>query len=398
MNIAAFADRRLAVLVLVMTFGVPATNVHAQQSVADVLTFLVTNQSVVTGAPDRDQAAAQATSNTISRALRENLATLPLTTSSGAFVYRLNPDLGTMERVTQSFGPLFIERALTAGARQVSLGLTFQRLRFTSLDGHDLRDGSFVTTANQFVDEQAPFDIDQLQLNISASVTTLYGNVGVTDRLDVGFAVPLISLQLDGTRVNTYRGRAFTQANASASAVGLADVVVRSKYRLFNANDMGLAGAVDIRLPTGNPDDLLGAGATSVRFSGIASIERERVSSHFNAGVSVGGLSREMSYGGAVSAVATNRLTISGELLGRWINSPGGIVPVSAVNPKLAGVQTIRVLPDASTLHTLVIVPGAKWNVSAMWVLTGSVVVPLTKGGLTSPYTPVVGLEYSFGK
>jgi hypothetical protein len=397
MKINAIVDR-LAVLVFVMTFGLRATGVRAQQSVADVLTFLVTNQSVVTGAPDRDLAAAQATSDTFSRALRANLATLPLTTSSGAFAYRLNPDLGTMERVTQIFGPLFIERALTAGARQASLGLTFQQLRFTSLDGHNLRDGSFVTTANQFVDEQAPFDIDQLQLNISASVATLYGNIGVTDRLDVGFALPLISLHLDGTRVNTYRGRAFTQAQASASAVGLADVVVRSKYILFSANGMGLAGAVDIRLPTGNPDDLLGAGAMSVRVSGIGSIEREGFSSHFNAGVSVGGLSREMSYGGAVSAVATSRITITGELLGRWIDSPGGIVPVSAVNPNLAGVQTIRVLPDASTLHTLTIVPGAKWNVSDMWVITGSVAVPLTKGGLTSPYTPIVGLEYAWGK
>jgi hypothetical protein len=396
MKIDAIA-RRLAVTSVVLTVGSQTAVVRAQ-SVADVLTFLVTNQSVVTGAPERDLAAAQATSDTISRALRENLATLPLTTSSGAFAYRLNPDLGTMERVTQSFGPLFVERAVTAGARQASVGVTFQHFQFTSLDGHDLRDGSFVTTANQFVDEQVPFDIDQLTLNITASVATLYGNIGVTDRLDVGFAVPLISLHLDGTRVDTYRGRAFTQARASASAVGLADIVVRSKYMLFNTNGVGLAGAVDIRLPTGNPDDLLGAGATSVHVAGVGSWERERLSSHFNAGVSVGGLTREMSYGGAISAVATNRVTITGEVLGRWINSPGGIVPVSAVNPNLAGVQTIRLLPDASTMHTLMIVPGAKWNLSNLWVITGSVVVPITKAGLTSRYTPVVGLEYAFGR
>jgi hypothetical protein len=105
-----------------------------------------------------------------------------------------------------------------------------------------------------------------------------------------------------------------------------------------------------------------------------------------------------MSYGGAISAVATNRVTITGEVLGRWINSPGGIVPVSAVNPNLAGVQTIRLLPDASTMHTLMIVPGAKWNLSNLWVITGSVVVPITKAGLTSRYTPVVGLEYAFGR
>src|SRR6266576_1978006 len=72
------------------------------QSVTDVLTFLVTNQSVATGSVERDREAAQATSTTISRALAANLATLPVTSSSGSFVYRLNPELGTVERATQS--------------------------------------------------------------------------------------------------------------------------------------------------------------------------------------------------------------------------------------------------------------------------------------------------------
>src|SRR5437870_4039697 len=104
------------------------------QTVADVLTFLVTNQSVSTGSVERDHEAALATSDTISRALRANLATLPVSTSSGAFVYRLNPELGTVQRATSSYGPFFVERSLTAGPHQASLGLTFQHLAFTSLD------------------------------------------------------------------------------------------------------------------------------------------------------------------------------------------------------------------------------------------------------------------------
>ena len=47
-----------------------ATFARAQQSVADVLTFIVTNQTVSTGNLERDRAAAQATSDTISRAAR----------------------------------------------------------------------------------------------------------------------------------------------------------------------------------------------------------------------------------------------------------------------------------------------------------------------------------------
>ena len=143
---------------------------------------------VVTGDFERDRTAAEATSETISRAILANLATLPVATSSSGFLYRLNPELGTVERATQSFGPFFVERALTAGRHQASIGLTFQQLRFESLDGRTLRNGSLVTTANQFVDEAAPFDVDRLTLNIDARIATLYGNVGVTDRLEVGFA------------------------------------------------------------------------------------------------------------------------------------------------------------------------------------------------------------------
>src|SRR5215212_8923946 len=190
--------RALAGALAVLLGAAPAVRA---QTVADVLTFLVTNQSVATGSVERDRDAALGTSDTMSRALLANLATLPVTASSSAFVYRLNPALGTVERATQSFGPFFTERALTAGRHQASFGMTYQHLHFTSLDGRSLRDGSLVTTANQFTDESAPFDVDQLTLNIDASVATLYGNVGVTDNVEIGFAAPFIALLLDGSRV-----------------------------------------------------------------------------------------------------------------------------------------------------------------------------------------------------
>lgn len=387
--------RVAAATALVLAVACPAA---AQQTVSDVLTFLMTNLSIETGTPARDVAAAEATSDTISRALLANLATLPVSSSSGAFVYRLNPELGTMERTTSSFGPFFVERALTAGRGRSSFGLTYQHLRFTSLDGRSLRDGSLVTTANQFVDEPAPYDVDRLALDIDADVATFYGTVGVTDRLEVGAAVPAVSLTLDGTRVNTYRGRAFTQATASARAVGLADMVVRAKYAIYQENGVGLAAAADLRLPTGRREDLLGAGRASVKVAAIGSLERGRAGAHLNAGFSVGGLAREVSYGGAVALAATGRLTLSGEVLGRWIDAPGGIVPVTAAHPTLVGVETRRLEPGATRRNIVTFVPGAKWNVGGTWVLVANVALPLTSDGLTSPITPFVGLDYSYSR
>lgn len=368
------------------------------QSVSDVLTFLVTNQGVQTGSVERDRAAALSASATISRALLANLATLPVPTSSSGFIYRLNPELGTVERATQSFGPFFVERAITAAKGQVSLGVTFQQMRFTTLDGHNLRDGSLVTTANQFTDESEPFDVDQLTLAIGASVATLYGNVGLTDRVEVGFAAPMVSLVMDGSRVNTYRGRQFTQASAHARSVGLADLVIRTKFTPYRENGAALAGAVDVRLPTGRNEDLLGAGTRSVKFSAIGSLENGRLSTHANLGVAVGGLADEFSYGVAAAVAASSRVTVIGELMGRLLDTASGIVPVSAPHPTLRGVETIRLTPEGSRLGIVSVVPGVKWNLSETWVLAANVTVPLTKNGLTSPFTPFVGLDYAIGR
>ena len=373
-----------------------ATAVSAQ-SVSDVLTFLVTNQSVQTGNVARDRNAAQATADTVGRALRANLATLPAPSTSGAFLYRLNPELGTVERVTQTFGPSFVERAQTIGRKQVSAGLAFQYLRFDMLDGKNLRDGTLVTTANKFADEAAPFDADRLTLNIDASVATVYATVGVLDHLDVSVLVPMVSLQVSGSRLDNYRGQTFLQATASAHAVGLADVIVRSKYSVYNSGSNSLAAAVDVRLPTGREVDLLGAGSTATRFSGIGSVESGRVSASANTGFTIGGLATEINYDAAVAVAATPRVTLAGELLGRWIDGPGGITEVTTAHPTLVGVQTIRLSSDASSMNLLTLVPGFKWNLSDTWVLAANVTIPLTTSGLTSRFTPFIGLDYALG-
>src|SRR5688572_29973077 len=94
-------------LLLTLSFVSPA---QAQQTTApqltvrDIVDFLVTNQGVQTGDFERDRAAAEAARDTITNALLVNLTSVPLASSSSGFLYRMNPQLGTMERTTQSFG------------------------------------------------------------------------------------------------------------------------------------------------------------------------------------------------------------------------------------------------------------------------------------------------------
>ena len=218
---------RVAVLFLILWIF-PSPSAHAQGTVTDVVAFLVTNQSVATGDFVKDRQAAEAAGATISRALLVDLTSVPLATSSSGFLYRLNPQLGTVERATESFGGFFVERALTAGRGRASFGVTTATSGFNRLDGRSLTDGTLVTVANRFRDESTPFDTESLTLHIRSSTMTMIGSVGITDRLEVGAAVPLVRLTLDGERLNVYRGTAFRQATGTATASGVADIAVRA--------------------------------------------------------------------------------------------------------------------------------------------------------------------------
>ena len=110
--------------VLLLVLG--AAPAMAQGSVSDALSFLLTNQAVPTGDFTKDSQSAAVTRDTITRLLAVELTTQPLSSSSGGFTYRFNPSLGTVERASNSFGPFFTERSLTAGRGRASVGMSLQ--------------------------------------------------------------------------------------------------------------------------------------------------------------------------------------------------------------------------------------------------------------------------------
>jgi len=373
--------------------GAPA---FAQTTPSDIISFLVTNQNVDTGAPPKDQAAAAATRDTIARALLVNLASAPIATSSSGFVYRLDPELGTMTRASESFGTFYVERAATGGRGRLSIGASATSSSYDQLDGLHLDDGTLVTTANQFTDEPAPFDVENLTLHIRTNTLTVFGSYGVTDRLEIGGAMPLVQLHLEGSRTNVYRGQTFVQASGSADASGIADVALRAKYALFSAPEGAFGVAAEVRLPTGKAEDLLGAGKSAVRVLALASAEGSRVSVHGNAGIVRGGVSDELTAAGAVSVALNPRVTATGETLFRRLSDVHSIVPVSQPHPTIVGVETLRLLPGDKVATLSSLVTGVKWNVTGTFVLSGQVLWRLGHDGLTAPWSPSVSFDYLF--
>src|SRR5688572_24271735 len=332
----------VAVAAVIGALTLTPRTADAQSTVADIVNFLVTNQTIPTEDAGSDRAAAEAARDTITRALLVNLTSVPIATSSSGFLYRLNPELGTVERATESFGGFFVERAFSPGHGRATLGVSASSSSFNRLDNEDLRDGSFLTTANAFPDEAAPFETETLTLKVRSSTMTAYASVGISDRFELGAAVPFVRLELEGQRVSVYRGQTFLQASGSATASGVADAALRAKYTFLSAREGGAAIAGEVRLPTGNTENLLGAGDLGFRIFGIASLEHGPLMLSGNAGIVRGGVSAEFNTGIAAAVAVHSRLSLTGEFLARRIGELRPLVRLSQAHPTQAGVMTIR--------------------------------------------------------
>jgi hypothetical protein len=386
------------VAALLLALSIPA-GAAAQQNLQDVLSFLLANRSINTDDPARDQQAAEATRDAITQLLQTQLGTLPTSSSATGFTYREEPDLGgIVARSSPSFGPFFVERSLTAGALRPSIGITYQDAVFDKIDGRNLRDGTLVATASRFRGDTQPFDVETVALLLRTHTITLSGNLGLTDRLDVGAAVPFVRLTLSGQRIDTLRGRVFPQAQASASASGVGDIVFRGKYNVMRRGGTGVAIGAEMTLPTGAKENLLGSGETVVRPRVVASLEGARIGVHGDAGYSVGGFSRQLDYATAVTVAATPRVTVGAELLGHRFAKGGQLTETTAPHHQLIGVDTIRLTSVTAATQRVLAIAGVKWNVAASMLLNVSVLRPLTDAGLNPVWVPVIAVEYSLGR
>lgn len=425
-------------------------------------------------------------------ALVTQLATFPIGSSSGGFTYTLDERTGIPQRSSGNFGPSFAERALTIGKGQLSIGINYQHVRFERFEGVDLEGGAaFYLQHNDCCPLQGadgspnpngqvtpsfdsnPFfegDLVRAALSLEArtDTTVIFANYGVTDDFDVSLALPIVRVQIDArmnstilrlatagdTRIHSFGGTSPNEkvSEESGSASGLGDVLVRAKYRLVRRPGGGLAAGVDLRLPTGNKDDLLGTGATQAKLSLLYSGDFGRVSPHVNVGytLSSGSLSEavgnyslgddrpvplstapdaynrvfrgnvptavldadelkvpnEIDYTAGVAVSVNPRITLNADLLGRTLLKVNRFEPTSqSYNFRVGATGALTsvsfddgldITEDEGKLNLLLGVAGVKVNVSGTVLLNANVLFPLSDGGLRPSVTGVVGLDYAF--
>lgn len=392
--------------------------------------------------------------------LRTQFANFPLGSSTGGFTYSFNEQSGLYTRNTQSFGPAFTERAQTIGRRKFSVGVNYQHTSFDTFGGQDLQDGSisFYLPHTDCCSAAAPppslqnpgfeSDVMQATLTLKASTDTVgvFANYGVTDRFDVGVAIPISHVNLeadvhatilrlssaDNLLVHTFvQGQNVTETtfSDSGSATGIGDVVVRTKYNFLRATNTWMSLGVDLRLPSGDADNLLGLGTTQGKFFLIASSTHERISPHVNLGFTVSGegkpetlyqfeplgVSDEFNYAGGVEFVAHPKLTLLADFIGRTLFDAGDIELETKTFPFRAGAGSNATVPlqTSSTnpvtgqpyeqlglrdgnLSLLLGAAGFKYNAGTNLLLNANVLFPLTDAGLRDRLTFAIGLDYAF--
>jgi hypothetical protein len=406
-NLLMTMKRPLAVLFMVLAL---ACSRPASAQLVTTIPELTLRQtlSTLTGL------AGPSTGEALGMATSLEIGTAPFGTSSGGFVTKLDPSTGLQVRTATTFGPSFTERALTSGEGKVSMGATFYSANFDRLNDlrlTDLRLGGVTGAASR------P-DLTRTgltTLNISAKTLVLSSVIGVTENLDIGVAIPMVTVEVNGSSTFTNgSGVVAVATKGGGIAKGLGDIGAQVKYRFMKFGEGlpdpgGIALLASVRLPTGEKENLRGLGVTRTMLSGVYSSGKGRFRPHATGGYEFWSKSvdavtdfatgstvqarHQYQYGAGIEVEATPKLTLITDIVGRQILGAGklGFRSTPSSQAGVSSVESTVVLPDG--IRKLVLVPGLKLNLKAKMLLSLNALVSLRDNGLHARFTPVIGID-----
>ncbi len=374
--------------------------------------------------------------------LANQLSSFPLASSAGGFTYRFDPALGIFTRTSDSFGPIYTERADTIGKGKFNLGVNYSHFTFDHLNELALRDGDvqLVFThqdvnrdgSNLQVYVEGDVITARLFLKIETDITAFVLSYGVSDRFDIGVAVPLVSVDLEAQTdatiqrlatgptdipptIHRFPGEKTAETfRQTGSASGVGDVVLRGKFQFVRGSRSGLALAGDLRLPTGEERDLLGTGATQGKASLIGSLHLGPFSPHLNAGYfwSTKGskdreIPEEITYTAGFDWALHPRMTFAVDVLGRNFRRARAVSVVDSIfqantNPDPATPPTLvtanfpRLIAEEKDSNAFLGSVGLKVNPFGNFLLTVNGLFSLNREGLQDDFAPLVAIDYSF--
>lgn len=361
-----------------------------------------------------------------------NVATFPLSSTVASRTFELVDGVPTPS--TESYGPIFAERAETIGRGRVNLGINYSRLRFAELRGVDLEDVrvSFVHENSDFPGCDQIFGGDcslygipqfendvidlTLDLDMEAEVFAFFATVGLADRLDLSVALPVVDFDFRGTSTATVVPTTGDEAlhffggtpgdpvltdrsQVTERAAGIGDLAVRLKAHVYDGDPWDLALLAEGRAPTGRAEDFLGTGEWNARGMAILSGRFSGFSPHLNVGYEYRGEELdppELELAAGFDHRLAERVTLAVDFLAALeLEDPGLALP-ETVEMEAPFRRTVR-LTNVPNRRDDVIdgALGLKFGTEAGLVVVANVLVPLNDGGLRAGPVPTLGLEYS---
>jgi hypothetical protein len=368
-------------------------------------------------------------------ALTSQLAAVPLPSPASGFTYRFDPATGTFVRSTRSFGPILTERGETIGRGRLAFGFNYQFLSFDHLDGAALASVPAVFTHDNAQLGGGRADVVSTTNTIETTVSQFSGALtyGLTDRIDVSLAVPVVRTRLSllsnatiqriGTGANlavhyfkdevAIGGYGSTrQFFSEATAGGIGDLVLRAKGTLLREGPRTLAAGLDVRMPTGDEQNLLGSGAAGLRPFAAFSTSIGALAPHANLAYQWNGASvlagdvrsgqeetlpDQFLYAIGTDASVNNRLSVVVDLIGqRVINSPRLRMRQSTFTGVAGSVTLDDISFETASYWTSAAAIGFKANAASRVLINFNLRFQIGQNGLADRIAPLLGVEWSF--
>jgi len=372
--------------------------------------------------------ASTGTLNLFNSSLMQQLTSLPLPSPASGFTYRLDPGMGTLTRSAQSFGPVLSERAETIGRRKFTAGFSYQHFSFDKLEGIDLSSIPSVLNHVDIPNQDLPLEHDVITTNtdidLSVDEVTAFFTYGLTDRLDVSLAVPIVRTDLriastatvqrigssNDPMIHRFPGdESSLDETQSGTASGIGDIIVRVKGTVKKWEHAGFALVADVRLPTGDEEDLLGTGGWGFKPFAVMSFPYGRFSPHVNIGYQFNGdsvlagdpmtgtegdLPDQFLYVAGLDVGLHPKVTVAFDFLGqRVIDSQrvqfGTYSSDGFTSPNITFIRDQSFNQNSGAASV-------KLNPVRQLLVDFSLIFTLNDAGLRDNLTPIVGASYTF--
>ena len=351
----------------------------------------------------------------LNEAIGSQVSDLPLATPASGVIYTIDPKLNIPVPSSETLGPILTQRAETIGSHKFYIAFTYQYFQFAGIDGVGLKNlpiflpltgGSVVTATNS-------------QLDLKVNQFTGYFTFGLTSSADVSVAVPVIDIHEQMTTSGIEYGLAnppgigvttFSNKSMAGSATGIGDVNLAVKVRLWKPKHGGFSVGGELRLPTGDSENFLGAGTIGFRPYAVFTYGG-RISPHLNVAYEVNGntnlvttslggngqLPSRLIYSGGADWAVTRWLTLAADVLAQRVFDAQRIKEINYSipnsNPNLTYPSISPVTGSYNRTDGSI---GFKLKPYKTFIVTANLLVALDQGGLRAHTVPLGGLSVTF--